>query len=300
VSIADLNTAYFIHRKRAKMPRIDDARQSFDEVNTGLSEVKLREELDRCFSCGVCNSCDNCWVFCPDVAIKRENGVYSINYDYCKGCLICVEECRAPLSPPRRKGNEKGSRRQPCRFLRRQGRQRAGHRSLSDHAADADRRELSEMCASGELNAKFIKVESEHSAMAAVVGSSAAGARFVTATSSQGLLLMHEMLHWAVGARLPIVVAKRQPFRRAAVEHLDRPERFALPARYRHDAVLLREHQEVHDTMLHAFQSERGSDASIHGDTRLRSSSLIRARSSTSSLPKTEPGTCRPIGRISI
>jgi len=66
---------------------------------------------------------------------------------------------------------------------------------------------LSEMCANGEIDAKFIKVESEHSAMAACVGASAAGARAFTATSSQGLLLMHEMLHWAVGARLPIVLA---------------------------------------------------------------------------------------------
>ena len=67
--------------------------------------------------------------------------------------------------------------------------------------------ELSNMCAEGKLRAKFIKVESEHSAMAAVVGSSAAGARSFTATSSQGLLLMHEILHWSVGARLPIVLA---------------------------------------------------------------------------------------------
>lgn len=66
---------------------------------------------------------------------------------------------------------------------------------------------LSEMCASGELEAKFIKVESEHSAMAAVIGASAAGVRTFTATSSQGLLLMHEVLHWAVGARLPVVLA---------------------------------------------------------------------------------------------
>ncbi len=66
---------------------------------------------------------------------------------------------------------------------------------------------LSEMCAHGEIDAKFIKVESEHSAMAACVGASAAGSRAFTATSSQGLLLMHEMLHWAVGARLPIVLA---------------------------------------------------------------------------------------------
>jgi pyruvate/2-oxoacid:ferredoxin oxidoreductase alpha subunit len=66
--------------------------------------------------------------------------------------------------------------------------------------------ELSEICAKGELDAKYIKVESEHSAMAAVIGSSSAGVRSFTATSSQGLLLMHEVLHWAAGARLPIVM----------------------------------------------------------------------------------------------
>ena len=66
---------------------------------------------------------------------------------------------------------------------------------------------LSEMVAEGELRAKFIKVESEHSAMAACIGAAATGARSFTATSSQGLLLMHEMLHWATGARVPIVMA---------------------------------------------------------------------------------------------
>ena len=66
---------------------------------------------------------------------------------------------------------------------------------------------LSEFCASGELKAKFIKVESEHSAMAACIGASAAGARAFTATSAQGLALMHELLHWAAGGRLPIVLA---------------------------------------------------------------------------------------------
>ncbi len=65
---------------------------------------------------------------------------------------------------------------------------------------------LSEFCSDGTLDADFIKVESEHSAMAACIGASAAGARAFTATSAQGLALMHEMLHWAVGARLPIVM----------------------------------------------------------------------------------------------
>ncbi len=66
---------------------------------------------------------------------------------------------------------------------------------------------LSEMVADGELRANFIKVESEHSAMAACIGASAIGARAFTATSSQGLALMHEMLHWAAGARMPVVMA---------------------------------------------------------------------------------------------
>ena len=67
--------------------------------------------------------------------------------------------------------------------------------------------ELSVLCADERLRAKFIPVESEHSAMACCVGASAAGVRTFTATSSQGLALMHEMLHWAAGARLPIVMA---------------------------------------------------------------------------------------------
>jgi pyruvate/2-oxoacid:ferredoxin oxidoreductase alpha subunit len=65
---------------------------------------------------------------------------------------------------------------------------------------------LSELTASGRLAARFITVESEHSAMAACVGAAAAGSRTYTATAGQGLALMHEMLHWAVGGRLPIVL----------------------------------------------------------------------------------------------
>lgn len=66
---------------------------------------------------------------------------------------------------------------------------------------------LAAFCASGELKAKFINVESEHSAMAACIAASVSGARTFTATSSQGLALMHEMLHYASGLRLPIVMA---------------------------------------------------------------------------------------------
>jgi len=66
---------------------------------------------------------------------------------------------------------------------------------------------IAEFIANGEVeNLQYVPVESEHSAMAACIGASAAGARAFTATSAQGLALMHEMLHWAAGARLPIVM----------------------------------------------------------------------------------------------
>jgi pyruvate/2-oxoacid:ferredoxin oxidoreductase alpha subunit len=67
---------------------------------------------------------------------------------------------------------------------------------------------ISEYCADGTMPGRFIPVESEHSSMAAVVGAAATGVRTFTATSSHGLALMHEMLHWASGARLPIVLGE--------------------------------------------------------------------------------------------
>ena len=62
------------------------------------------------------------------------------------------------------------------------------------------------MVENGELHARFIPVEGEHSAMAAAVAASAAGARVFTATSANGLLYMHEVLHMASGGRLPVVM----------------------------------------------------------------------------------------------
>ena len=66
---------------------------------------------------------------------------------------------------------------------------------------------LAEMVANREISARYVEVESEHSAMAAVFASEIAGVRSYTATSSQGLLYMHEMLHWVAGQRLPIVMS---------------------------------------------------------------------------------------------
>jgi pyruvate/2-oxoacid:ferredoxin oxidoreductase alpha subunit len=66
---------------------------------------------------------------------------------------------------------------------------------------------LSEFVEKGELDAQYVAVESEHSALAVCTSASMVGARTFTATSSHGLAYMHEMLHWAAGARLPVVLA---------------------------------------------------------------------------------------------
>ena len=67
--------------------------------------------------------------------------------------------------------------------------------------------QLSHNIENGDLKAEYVAVESEHSAMAVCTSASLVGARAFTATSSHGLAYMHEMLHWAAGARLPIVLA---------------------------------------------------------------------------------------------
>jgi len=67
---------------------------------------------------------------------------------------------------------------------------------------------LAAYCENGTMDARFLCVESEHSALAAVISASTMGVRTFTATSSHGLALMHELLHWASGARLPIVMAE--------------------------------------------------------------------------------------------
>jgi pyruvate ferredoxin oxidoreductase alpha subunit len=67
--------------------------------------------------------------------------------------------------------------------------------------------EFAKFVANGRVHTEYVTVESEHSAMSSCVGASAAGARVMTATSSQGLALMWEELHIAAGMRLPIVMA---------------------------------------------------------------------------------------------
>jgi len=94
-----LNTAYFRHAPRTEAPLTPaPARRASQvtEVTLSYSREQARAEADRCMSCGVCNGCDNCYIVCPDVSVlrdARQNGHYSIRTHYCKGCLVCVQEC---------------------------------------------------------------------------------------------------------------------------------------------------------------------------------------------------------------
>ncbi|MEW6375753.1 MAG: NAD(P)-binding protein [Thermodesulfobacteriota bacterium] len=95
VTFKEINTDYFDHQPRISIPQlsIEERRGGFREVHFGLKKEEAQKEADRCFNCGVCNGCDNCWVYCPDLAVKRKRELYEIDYDYCKGCGICFEEC---------------------------------------------------------------------------------------------------------------------------------------------------------------------------------------------------------------
>ena len=94
-----LNTAYFRHAPRTGTPLAPAAARrasQVTEVTLAYSREQALAEADRCMSCGVCNGCDNCYIVCPDVSVlrdERQNGHYSIRTHYCKGCLVCVQEC---------------------------------------------------------------------------------------------------------------------------------------------------------------------------------------------------------------
>jgi len=91
----NINTAYFNHTSRKPMPALDlkARRRNFEEVHLGYASGDAVEESARCFSCGVCDRCDNCYVFCPDMSVLRKDEYYEYDYDFCKGCGVCATEC---------------------------------------------------------------------------------------------------------------------------------------------------------------------------------------------------------------
>ncbi|MDH4369734.1 MAG: NAD(P)-binding protein [Nitrospira sp.] len=92
-----LNTWYYTDAEQSKQPGLALARRraSFDEMVGGLDADTALLEARRCLSCGNCFECDNCYAVCPDNAVIKlgTGNRFAINYDYCKGCGLCAEEC---------------------------------------------------------------------------------------------------------------------------------------------------------------------------------------------------------------
>jgi Pyruvate/2-oxoacid:ferredoxin oxidoreductase delta subunit len=95
VSFDNINLDYFPRAARAKIKTLglDERVRSFDEIKTTLTRNQALKESRRCFNCGICNACDNCRIFCPEIAVILKGGERRIDLDYCKGCGICVVEC---------------------------------------------------------------------------------------------------------------------------------------------------------------------------------------------------------------
>jgi Pyruvate/2-oxoacid:ferredoxin oxidoreductase delta subunit len=95
VPLAAIATYYHPAQPRAAERRRDVGERlgSDAEVQLGLEVAQALAETTRCYSCGTCIHCDNCVIYCPDLAVKPANGGYVVLGDYCKGCGICVVEC---------------------------------------------------------------------------------------------------------------------------------------------------------------------------------------------------------------
>lgn len=97
ISYDRINTLYFEHSKKINMRKLglDQRRRGFSEVNRGLSPEEASLSASRCFSCGTCNYCYNCYFFCPEGAISLDplHQTKYVDLDHCKGCGTCAKSC---------------------------------------------------------------------------------------------------------------------------------------------------------------------------------------------------------------
>ncbi|UCF36705.1 MAG: FAD-dependent oxidoreductase [Acidobacteriota bacterium] len=90
-----LNLSYFEPAEGILTRSLPAAERSsgFAEVHLTIGPSEAVREANRCLSCGVCNECGNCWLFCPEAAVAKTERGFEVDLTYCKGCGICVEEC---------------------------------------------------------------------------------------------------------------------------------------------------------------------------------------------------------------
>lgn len=100
ITFAELNINYFEHVPRTEIAALSVERRTVEtEIENGLNSAQATAESNRCFSCGECMACDNCWTLCPDNAVLKtadrasDGSHYIFDYDHCKGCGLCAHEC---------------------------------------------------------------------------------------------------------------------------------------------------------------------------------------------------------------
>ena len=95
VPIKEINVTYYppVDRNQPGNAEVAARLQNFEEVQQKLGSGEAVAEAERCFSCGTCIHCDNCFLYCPDMAITKQGQGYLVNSDYCKGCGLCLAEC---------------------------------------------------------------------------------------------------------------------------------------------------------------------------------------------------------------
>ena len=100
IEFDSLNMEYFEPAARIEQAILPvEERVAEIEIESGLSSHEVAHEANRCFACGSCLRCDNCWTLCPDSAVLKtdessfDGSYYIFDYDYCKGCGLCAVEC---------------------------------------------------------------------------------------------------------------------------------------------------------------------------------------------------------------
>jgi Pyruvate/2-oxoacid:ferredoxin oxidoreductase delta subunit len=97
VSPQKINTLYFEKGARAAVKKLrrDLRLKTFSEVNLAPGHEKAAQSAMRCYSCGKCNGCLNCYYYCPEgvVTVDPENRTRTVDYVHCKGCGTCVKAC---------------------------------------------------------------------------------------------------------------------------------------------------------------------------------------------------------------
>jgi Pyruvate/2-oxoacid:ferredoxin oxidoreductase delta subunit len=92
-----INTLYFEPSKKINMRKLgfDQRLRGFSEVSCGLSSEEASLSASRCFSCGTCNYCYNCYFFCPEGVISLDplHQTKYVDLDHCKGCGTCAKSC---------------------------------------------------------------------------------------------------------------------------------------------------------------------------------------------------------------